>query len=157
MPGELARVKETKPEKVERPWRCWDGLHGCEQHRPRHDFRFHPLLCLLCVDGVCMRYGVQRSDVELLTLILSMDSGLYRTARYFKASEDKLRALDAGRVTYIPHLLREVKPLGRDTAAVQVKIRAYQDWFMDQAGVSLPKGSGGHVRGFVSAAEVTTV
>lgn len=128
--------KNDKP--MPQPLRCWDGVFGCEQHKPPNDFRFHPLLCLSCVEGLCLHYSVPRGDIELLTALLSMDAGLYRTARYFKAPAEKISALNAGRDRYIPQLLNAIKAM-RNRHEIEAKGKAFRDWWFAQAEIEFPK------------------
>lgn len=125
--------------KVIQPHRCWDGLLGCEQHRPDHDFRFHPHLCLACVDGICMKYNINRSDVGILSLILHEDARLYRGARHDGADKDLIRKMEYGRPQYIHQIVSIIKSAGDDGGHIKSKMKTFRDWFNAQVGIGIEK------------------
>ena len=119
-----------KPKPIQ-PLRCWGGMLGCEQPRERHDFRFHPHLCLSCVDSICALYSAPRSDIDMLTLLLHVDASMYRQAKYENVPSEKIAVLAAGRANYIPRLLSSVK-----AGEAERKGNSFRTWFREQAGMA---------------------
>lgn len=136
--------------KIVQKGRCWDGLLGCEEHKFKGEFRYHPLLCDGCAYAIADAYGVPRSDVELLTLLLHMDAGLYRSAKYLHANADKVTALEKGRGIYLKQLFTSVKAAGGNSKKVEAKIRAFRDWFHAEAEIEVAPQKG--AQGFKSLA-----
>lgn len=165
MPPETYRKGKAKPPalkahqtmvdgEVVRKGRCWDGLLGCEEYKFKGEFRYHPLLCDGCAYAIADAYGAPRADVELLTLLLHMDAGLYRSAKYLKANPDKVEALGKGREIYIRNLFQSVKAAGGNGDKVKAKIRAFRDWFHAEAEIEVEKPKG--AQGFKSLAAMVT-
>lgn len=140
--------------KIVQKGRCWDGLLGCEEHKFKGEFRYHPLLCDGCAYAIADAYGVPRAEVEMLTLLLHMDAGLYRSAKYLNANPDKVEALGKGREVYIRNLFASVKAAGGNAEKVKAKIRAYRDWFHAEAEIEVEKPKG--AQGFKSLATMVT-
>lgn len=134
-------------------FRCWDGLLGCEGYKPKSAFRLHPLVCDQCTEPMVFRFGVTRTDLELLAMVLHMDAGLFKTAQYFKAAPEKIQAMEAGREHYIGQFVKMVKPM-RNRFEIEAKTKSFRDWWFDQVGVQLPKEKTRAVKGFVAIGEV---
>jgi len=132
--------------------RCWDGLTGCEEYKPKTAFRLHPLICDQCAEPLIFKFSVTRTDMELLAMVLQMDAGMYKTARYFKAKPEKIQALEAGREQYISQFVNMIKKM-RNRFEIEAKTKSFQDWFYAQAEVDLPKSKTKSVKGFVTLAE----
>lgn len=132
--------------------RCWDGLTGCEGFKPKAAFRLHPMICDQCAEPMVFRFGISRTDVELLANILHLDAGLYKTARYFKAKDEKIQAMEAGREHYIAQFMKAIKPL-KNRHEIETKTKSFRDWFFDQVGLEFPKEKAKTVKGFASLAE----
>jgi hypothetical protein len=129
--------------------RCWDGFLGCEGYKSKAAFRLHPLICDQCAEPMVFRFGISRTDVELLAMVLHMDAGLYRTANYFKANKDKIQAMEAGRDQYIGQFIKQIRTL-RNRFEIEAKTKSFRDWWFDSVGVELPKEKARGVKGFVS-------
>jgi hypothetical protein len=151
MLDKLARSKEKKIE-PHHP-RCWDGLLGCEQSKSKSEFKYHPRICNTCMDALCFKYQVPHADAEMLTLLLSMDAGMYRTARYLKAEANKIGAMERFREKYIPQFLSSLKPL-KSRHEIEAKGKAFRAWWSDQIGMDKSKSFGSAVNGFVTPSEV---
>lgn len=133
--------------------RCWDGLTGCEGYKPKSAFRLHPMICDQCAEPMVHRFGITRSDMELLANILQMDSGMYVTARRFGATPEKIQAMEVGRDRYISQFINTIKPL-RNRFEIEAKTKSFRDWFFSQAGAEFPQEKLKSVKGFASLAEV---
>ena len=156
MPAELARVKETTKGPAIQPVRCWDGILGCEQTFDKGSFKAHPLLCDRCADGVALRFGISRSKVELMTLLIAVDAGLYRSAAYLKADQEKIRVLESQRDRYLRGLYETIAKIGeKDSEKHKTTMKNFREWFYDQAGIEKPKPKAGVMpKGIVTPAEV---
>jgi hypothetical protein len=84
---------------------------------------------------------------------LSMDAGMFRTARYLKAETSKIQSMERAREKYIQQFLSSLKPL-KTRHEIEAKGKAFRAWWSDQIGMDKPKSFGSAVNGFVTPSEV---
>lgn len=136
--------------------RCWDGLMGCEGYKPKSAFHLHPLICDQCAEPMVFRFGISRTEVEMLAMVLHLDDGMYKTARYFKASAEKIQAMEAGREQYITQFIKAIKPL-KNRFEIEAKTKSFRDWFFGQLGVEVPTAKPKAVKGFATIGSAVPV
>lgn len=124
---------DSTPAKQPRTFRCWDGLLGCEETKNAEtEFKWHPRICNSCALGISLQFDVQKSDFDLLALLLSQDAGLFRAAKYFKSSPDKILALQKGQEPHIKHLVESIKNAGSNANKIELVNMNYRKWFVEK-------------------------
>lgn len=115
--------------------RCWDGLIGCEETKPNHEFKWHTRICNSCVHAVSARFGIAQSHFDALALLIHSDASLFRQAKYFGADKAKVAALQAGQELHLKRLLESIQAnVGNDGKNRETMAR-YREWFRATAGI----------------------
>lgn len=114
-------------------FRCWDGLLGCEQHKPETEFRWHTLICNQCVAATSARFGFKQSDFGFLSLLIACDASLMREVVYERAAPEKVEALKRGQEIQLKHLHDLIVKDGADQDKVKATMKRYRAWFRRSA------------------------
>lgn len=135
---------------VQDKWRCWDGLNGCEEYHTADHYRWHPRICTKCTAAMCNRFQFSQKDIDILTLLLWQESGLYKSVKKLKGNQDKLDAMIRTETERVIEFWRTIQNQNDNREKIAAASIAYRKWFYDQVGLSVDTGAA--ARGFTSMA-----